>query len=311
MTEVTMRFFRMTWLCFVFSFPAHSITLNMSGYPASIVVSGDASKGTLSGPYLLAYGYGCFIIPNVPNPIGSLACASFQESGTVNGIQYLNNRGYTAGSVGRCPASLDALFNAEGYPLYSDSNRRATEIMITYVSSLLPLRLQQVATNVPNGGTDIKTDSYYIRVLCGGYSMGRGMGLDFVGTRDIEVENPPGQTKSVCSIVNDLSFTFNSTSLIVAGMSQSKNLTIACTGGTPSNYTLRMTGANVSNGRLNFSNGVSAQMSINGSSIAANGTGIAFNELTSTSVSVSASLVGTASGPGVTNANGILVLEAL
>lgn len=305
-----MRFF-LLFFTFAFSGSVHCITLDMSGYPASIVVSGDASNGTLAGPYVLPNGYGCFIIPNVTNPIGSLACASFRESGIVNGIQYLNDRGYISGSVGRCPASLLALYDEQGRPLSSDTNRRATEIMVSYVSSLLPLRLQQVATNVPNGGTDLRTDNYFIRVLCGGYSMGRGMGLDFVGTRDIEVENPPGQTKSVCSIVNDLSFTFNSTSLIVAGMSQSKNLTIACTGGTPSNYTLRMTGANVSNGRLNFSNGVSAQMSINGSSIAANGTGIAFNELTSTSVSVSASLVGTASGPGVTNANGILVLEAL
>lgn len=122
----------------------------------------------------------------------------------------------------------------------------------------------------------------------------------------------PESIGSVCSLNSqNLNLNYSSSGLNVDGLRQSTNLTVTCTTGTPQNYQLKLTGSNTSQGRLNFGNGVSAQVSLNGTQVAANGTGISLNGLTSQMLPVSASLVGTASGPGVTNANGVLVLEAL
>ncbi|MCW2256095.1 hypothetical protein M2263_002186 [Providencia alcalifaciens] len=117
--------------------------------------------------------------------------------------------------------------------------------------------------------------------------------------------------KSVCSLSSDINITFSSTSLNVSGLTQSTNLMITCTNGDAKDYQLKLTGSNVTNGRLNFGNGVSAQVSLNGTQVQANGPGISLNKLTGGSIPVSATLAGTASGPGVTNANGVLILDAL
>lgn len=122
----------------------------------------------------------------------------------------------------------------------------------------------------------------------------------------------PELTGSVCSLNSQqINLSYSSTSTNVSGLRQNTNLTVSCTAGKPQNYKLRLTGTNVTDGRLNFGNGVSAQVSLNGTQVAANGTGISLNGLTSQTLPVSASLVGTASAPGVTNANGVLVLEVL
>lgn len=239
------------------------------------------------------------------------ACASFKESGSVNGVPYLNrDRGYRTASVGLCPSALLSLYGPKTNYLPDENKQRATEIMASYVATLLPLRLEPVETNVSKGGTGMNTGDYMIRVLCGGGSQGLGMGLDFYG-KGIEVVNPPGEIKSVCSFTNDVSFTFNASSLDVNGLTHSKNLNISCTPGTSRNYTLRLTGTSVINGRLNFGNGVSAQISINGHSVSANGSGVTLNNLVNQDIPLSATLVGGGSGPGVTNASGVLVLDAL
>lgn len=122
----------------------------------------------------------------------------------------------------------------------------------------------------------------------------------------------PELTGSVCSLNSQqINLSYSSTNTNVSGLRQNANLTVSCTAGEPQDYKLRLTGTNVTDGRLNFGNGVSAQVLLNGTQVAANGTGISLNGLTSQTLPVSASLVGTASAPGVTNANGILVLEAL
>ncbi|VXD00462.1 conserved hypothetical protein [Enterobacterales bacterium 8AC] len=129
---------------------------------------------------------------------------------------------------------------------------------------------------------------------------------------DIEVVNPP-PASAACSLNGqNMSLDFNSTSLNVNGLSQTQNLSVSCTSGTAKDYNLRLTGSNVTDGRLNFGNGVSAQIYLNGTAVRANdASGIRLNALTSRTVSVRGDLVGTASGAGTTNAFGVLILDAL
>lgn len=121
----------------------------------------------------------------------------------------------------------------------------------------------------------------------------------------------PELTGSVCSLNSqNLNLGYSSTSLNVDGLTQSTNLNVTCTAGNAQNYELKLTGPNVTNGRLDFNNGVSAQVSLNGTQVQANGTGIPLNSLTSQTIPVSATLTGTAATSGPSNASGILVLEA-
>lgn len=130
-------------------------------------------------------------------------------------------------------------------------------------------------------------------------------------TDAVEIVNPPNP-KSVCTLNSqNLNLNYSSTSLNVNGLTQSTNLYVSCTSGNAQNYQLRLTGSNVTSGRLNFGNGVTAQVSLNGTQVSANSSGISLNGLTSRNVSVSATLVGSASTSGITNANGVLVLDAL
>ncbi|MDR2225962.1 MAG: hypothetical protein LBE52_08195, partial [Providencia sp.] len=101
-----------------------------------------------------------------------------------------------------------------------------------------------------------------------------------------------------------------STNLNVSGLTKSTNLVISCTEGDTKDYKLKLTGSKVTNGRLSFGNGVSAQVSLNGIQVQANGSGIQLNGLTTSSIPVSATLAGTAATSGSSNASGVLVLEA-
>lgn len=122
---------------------------------------------------------------------------------------------------------------------------------------------------------------------------------------------PPTQPASVCSLSNNVSLSYSSSTLNVNGLSQNSYLSVNCTSGTASDYMLRLTGTNVSGGRLSFGNNVSAQVYLNGTSVSVNGSGIRLNSLTSRSIPVRADLIGTAANSGTTTANGVLVLEAL
>ncbi|MEY0604501.1 hypothetical protein, partial [Providencia huaxiensis] len=118
--------------------------------------------------------------------------------------------------------------------------------------------------------------------------------------------------KSVCSLNSqNLNLNYSSTNLNIDGLTQNTNLNISCTAGNAQNYQLKLTGSNVVNGLLNFGNNVSAQVSLNGTPVLANGQGIQLNSLTSQTIPVSATLSGNASVSGVSKVTGILVLEAL
>lgn len=123
------------------------------------------------------------------------------------------------------------------------------------------------------------------------------------------IPEPPSKA-SVCNLNSqNLNLTYLSTSLGVNGLTQSTNLNVTCGTGDAQDYQLKLTGTNVTNGRLNFTNGVSAQVSLNGTQVQANGSGIQLNGLTTRSISVSATLTGTAATSGQSRASGILVLD--
>ncbi|EOE0525395.1 hypothetical protein ACJ8VI_003953 [Providencia stuartii] len=122
----------------------------------------------------------------------------------------------------------------------------------------------------------------------------------------------PELTGSVCSLNSQqIELSYQSTTTNVSGLSKDGALSVLCTSGTPQNYQLKLTGNDVNNGNLNFGNGVSAQVSLNGIQVQANGPGIQLNNLVSQTIPVSATLMGNASVSGVSKATGILVLEAL
>ncbi|MEQ5149984.1 hypothetical protein ABN250_19680 [Providencia stuartii] len=122
----------------------------------------------------------------------------------------------------------------------------------------------------------------------------------------------PELTGSVCNLNSqNLNLNYSSTSLNVGGITKSTSLNVSCTTGVAQDYQLKLTGSNVVSGRLNFGNGVSAQVSLNGIQVQANGPGIQLNNLVSQTIPVSATLMGNASVSGVSKATGILVLEAL
>lgn len=125
-------------------------------------------------------------------------------------------------------------------------------------------------------------------------------------------ETPPELNNSVCSLnAQQINMSYTSESLAVDGLRQDATLSVNCTAGTPQNYSVRLTGTNVTAGRLNFGNGVSAEVSLNNQLLTANGSAIRFDGLSSRTMPVSTVLRGTASSPGVSNAAGILILDAL
>ncbi|WP_261445254.1 hypothetical protein [Serratia fonticola] len=151
------------------------------------------------------------------------------------------------------------------------------------------------------------TNKYNVKMTC---KFSFGAGESWGG--EVEIVNPPAPPPSLCSLNNQtINMNMSKNELNVNGLTGAGNVNISCSSGTPSNYTLRLTGSNVVDGRLSFGNGVSAQITLNGTQVAANGPRITLPNLSTTTLPLSASLVGTASAPGVTNANGILVLEAL
>lgn len=166
----------------------------------------------------------------------------------------------------------------------------------------------------PSGATNITRDEitfgYWCNEVANGVVYANTLWVSTPGPY-VEVVNPPDPA-SVCTLNNqNLNYSFSSTSLNVNGTSQSRNLTVSCTTGTAKNYQLRLTGTNATGGRLNFGNGVSAQMDLDGTNISANGAAMNLNNLASRSITVKATLSGTASTSGTTNANGVLVLDAL
>ncbi|EPO5266768.1 hypothetical protein ACUBYX_003751 [Providencia rettgeri] len=188
----------------------------------------------------------------------------------------------------------------------TDTKAYATQLINQYLSAGLFFR---DSLTVPFDSVKMGT-----QISCRNTATGTITQYNF-GPDEIEGEiiNPPFPpvTPSVCSLSNNVILSYSSSTLNVNGLSQSAYLGVSCTNGTAKDYTLRLTGSNVSGGRLSFGNNVSAQVYLNGTSVSANGSGIRLNSLTSQGISVRADLIGTAATSGTTTANGVLILDAL
>ncbi|MBE0153034.1 hypothetical protein [Serratia sp. PL7] len=135
-------------------------------------------------------------------------------------------------------------------------------------------------------------------------------------TVDVKVDSvvdgvAPGQTSSICTIdQSNLNVSFESLSPTVS-VSKIVPLSVTCGAGVPVNYKLSLTSALSDNDMLSFGNGVYASVSFNGISLPVNGDWIRLNQLLSGTKNLTVTLSGTASSAGVTNANGVLLLEIL
>ncbi len=116
---------------------------------------------------------------------------------------------------------------------------------------------------------------------------------------------------SFCTFTSLPAISFVASGFDVTGSRRTETLHIQCTEGVPQNYTIRLlaTSTTTSGGRLLFDSGVSAQISLNGQNLEANGEKLIFPNLTSTDILLAAELVGSSSDLGVSSAAGVLILE--
>lgn len=120
---------------------------------------------------------------------------------------------------------------------------------------------------------------------------------------------PP--SASTCTLVSLPPIPFSSGSINIAGMRRNEQLHIVCTAGVAIDYTVRLLANSETNGRLQFDSGASAQITLNGKNLVANGEKHVFPTLVTSDIDLGIELVGSASEAGVSTATGILLLEAL
>ncbi|HFV9294093.1 TPA: hypothetical protein ACIAIE_003959 [Serratia fonticola] len=120
---------------------------------------------------------------------------------------------------------------------------------------------------------------------------------------------PP--SASTCTLQTLPLISFSSGSTNMAGMRRNEQLHVICSPGVSIDYTIRLLANSEINGRLLFDSGVSAQTTLNGKNLVANGEKHVFSSLVTSDIDLGIELVGSASEPGVSTATGILLLEAL
>jgi hypothetical protein len=282
------------------------IVTDLSDFNSKITVSGtQVVPGVLSA----AMGYSC----TRSSPGSPTMCISVYYDGTMNGYPQRIEHVYYGELDVLCPESVSRYWPSGAAVLQATDQEAARAAYEVWINSKLPTVLTLRSTPVPTGFVVQKTTISGLSSACKlPKFLPNGVGYNVGGSSTIIVNPPEGNPSSICSLNSqNLNIVFTSDSLAVNGLTKSTNLDVTCTAGDGKNYILKLTGNNVNNGRLNFGNGVFAQVSLNGTQVAANGAGITLNSLASKSMPVSASLVGTASVPGVSNATGVLVLEAL
>lgn len=123
---------------------------------------------------------------------------------------------------------------------------------------------------------------------------------------------PPPPPKSSCSFATSaFTINFTSASLNVDGDTSSVSVSLSCSSGSAQNYVLSLRASDVLAGRLNFGNGVSAQITINGTVLTPNGPGIPMYSLSSRSLPLTATLYGQSRSSGSFSSSGVLVLDIL
>ncbi|WP_419236852.1 hypothetical protein [Serratia fonticola] len=292
------------WIISLFAIPMWadaSMILDLQNYKSYVLLSGSISVsdvaygGTCAGE---SYG-GCLM----SRPRSSWFTAGFTKpSYPMVNIEYGEqspptcDRHYSGSGSGSHPAMLsegDRVSIVNFFNNYYATPRRL-------VPNAIPPE--------PNAGYKFSPGS--LRLVCRDPQSGESVSV-FTSTSSNEIVNPPPEA-GACSLNNqNVNLNYSAKNLNVNGITQSTDLSISCSQGIASDYTLKLTGSNVIDGRINLEGGVSAQVSLNGVPVQANGSGISLNGLTSRTIPVSVTLVGTATSSGVSNANGILVLEAL
>lgn len=197
----------------------------------------------------------------------------------------------------------------ERCPDYINGDNPTPEQFQQYLNSLLPITLMRNLFDPdPGDWTDaLVTD------LSVGCELPHGSNLVFNSVIDINniIVIPP--TISACFLDNaNIQMEFASSTLNTDGKMAESSLYVNCTIGDPQDYQLSLIGlgGKVTNGRLDFGNGVSAQISLNGTPLQANGPSINLNRLTSQTIPITAVLSGTAESSGVSNTMGVLILNA-
>lgn len=291
------KHFVVFFICNVFFIPGFAtITIDMANYKNYVTIAGSVTVSDFSWIQACGNEFGCSGGQHEEGPLIFINVVDTQ--GKNNPLGYVNNNYPTCNQ--HYPNRPMNWSNAEKASFVEWAN--------SYLSSSPIYQIKYYSYKVPSYIQSYQLNAVYFRCK----SPENGVALHIpLYTQVGEIINPP-PIVGVCSLNSqNINLNYSSNSLNVNGISQITNLNISCTSGDAIDYQLKLIGTDVTNGRLNFGNGVSAQVSLNGIQVQANGPGIQLNSLTSRSVPISATLVGTASSSGITNANGILVLDAL
>lgn len=201
---------------------------------------------------------------------------------------------YNSGFYERCPYYID------DFATPADFQR--------YLNSMMPMPLYRNLMQ-PRPGAWTEASLTYLTIGC---ELTPGRHLVFAAQIDANmVVIPP--TISACFLDNaNIQMEFASSTLNTDGKMAESSLYVNCTIGDPQDYQLSLIGlgGKVTNGRLDFGNGVSARISLNGTPLQANGPSINLNRLTSQTIPITAVLSGTAESSGVSNTMGVLILNA-
>lgn len=289
------KHFVVFFICNIFFIPgfAATITIDMANYKNYVTIGGSVTVSDFSWSQGCGNQSGCDGGQYSEGPLIAVNVVDTQGKNIL--LRYVNNDYPTCNQ------------HYPDRPVYWSAAEKTSfaQWANSYLSSL---PIYQIKDLFPSSIQSYRLNAVYFRCK----SPENGVALHIQLYPEVgEIINPP-PIVGACSLNSqNLNLNYSSNSLNVNGITKSTNLNISCTSGDAKDYQLKLIGTDVTNGRLNFGNSVFAQISINGTQVQANGLGIQLNSLTSRSIPISATLVGTASNSGITNANGILVLDAL
>lgn len=196
----------------------------------------------------------------------------------------------------------------ERCPYYIEGPSATPADFQRYLNSMMPIPLYRNLMQ-PRPGAWTEASLTYLTVGC---KLASGAHLAFGAQIDANmVVMPPAI--STCYLDNAMiQMEFTSSTLNTDGKTAESSLYVNCTIGDTQDYQLKLIGlpGMATNGRLDFGNGVSAQIFLNGTQLQAHGPSINLNRLTSQVLSITGTLTGTAEVSGVSNTMGVLILEA-
>lgn len=190
----------------------------------------------------------------------------------------------------------------------------AKNLWVQYANSVTGRRLTLQSGNTPKPPSTVQQASFACYTTNLRWD-GRPLRLrqNVLSPSSITVVDPSNAppNASLCTIASIPAITFVANTFEVTGTRKTETLHVQCSDGVPQNYTIRLlaTSTSGSSGRLLFTSGVSAQISLNGQNLDANGEKHVFPNLTTTDILLAAELVGSSSDFGVSSAQGVIILE--